>query len=115
MVITGVQLELGSTASAFAYRPPDQEYAMCKRYCQAIEYVHSGYALIGNPIRVAVNHPVTLRAAPVTSTIIGAASNVNVSSAAVAASITQSNYGGTATATGPFTISAQYRHEAELS
>jgi hypothetical protein len=34
--ITGVQLEKGSTATAFEYRPYGTELALCQRYCQIV-------------------------------------------------------------------------------
>ena len=37
--ITGVQLEKGSTATSFDYRPYGTELALCQRYCQ---YAGSG-------------------------------------------------------------------------
>ena len=32
--LTGVQLEVGSTATSFDYRPYGQEYDLCRRYCE---------------------------------------------------------------------------------
>jgi hypothetical protein len=36
LYITGVQLEKGSTATSFDYRPYGQELLLCQRYCEAI-------------------------------------------------------------------------------
>jgi hypothetical protein len=36
MFITGVQLEKGSTATSFDYRPYGTELALCQRYCQIV-------------------------------------------------------------------------------
>jgi hypothetical protein len=40
--ITGVQLEKGSTATSFDYRPYGTELALCQRYCQVIRSNASG-------------------------------------------------------------------------
>jgi hypothetical protein len=41
--ITGVQLEKGSTATSFDYRPYGTEFALCQRYYQSNRVVWSGY------------------------------------------------------------------------
>ena len=46
--ITGVQLEVGSTATSFDYRPYGTELALCQRYCNRLDYantasVNTGY------------------------------------------------------------------------
>jgi hypothetical protein len=43
--ITGVQLEVGSTATSFDYRPFGTELALCQRYYQQI----GGNSFVGNP------------------------------------------------------------------
>jgi hypothetical protein len=40
--ITGVQLEVGSTATSFDYRPYSVEYDMCRRYFELIRYASDG-------------------------------------------------------------------------
>jgi hypothetical protein len=44
--ITGVQLEKGSTATSFDYRPYGTELALCQRYFQIIGGVSNGFPLI---------------------------------------------------------------------
>jgi hypothetical protein len=43
--ITGVQLEKGSTATSFDYRPYGTELALCQRYCQVVEQNNFGIIL----------------------------------------------------------------------
>jgi hypothetical protein len=64
--ITGVQLEKGSTATSFDYRPYGTELALCQRYY--IEYpastVPTGYQDGTTNVVGTLNTPVTLRATP---------------------------------------------------
>ena len=52
--ITGVQLEKGSTATSFDYRPYGTEFALCQRYYE----VGTGHQTVRNP-SLADNHPFT--------------------------------------------------------
>jgi hypothetical protein len=45
--ITGVQLEKGSTATSFDYRPYGTELDLCQRYCQRIDSSANAYAPYG--------------------------------------------------------------------
>jgi hypothetical protein len=57
--ITGVQLEKGSTATSFDYRPYGTELALCQRYyLQSTYYVNTGAAGVGSFL------PSTMRATP---------------------------------------------------
>jgi hypothetical protein len=65
--ITGVQLEKGSTATSFDYRPYGTELALCQRYywqCTG----NNGYPAVwfgsGGNVRLMVKHSVTMRSAP---------------------------------------------------
>lgn len=62
--ITGVQLEKGSTATSFDYRPYGTELLLCERYYQIID----GFAGIGNSGGTTVSavaiFPVTMRTSP---------------------------------------------------
>jgi hypothetical protein len=62
--ITGVQLEKGSTATSFDYRPYGTEEALCQRYFQLMDmgYVYS-YAPSGNQITSNYTYPVAMRTA----------------------------------------------------
>ena len=64
--ITGVQLEKGSTATSFDYRPYGTEFALCQRYCQI---VRNGNMLGNSTTVVIVNSMLspTMRANPTLS------------------------------------------------
>lgn len=76
--ITGVQLEKGSTATSFDYRPYSAELAMCQRYYWKISqgtgtgggYGIAGYNISGNAVWQTFGFPVTMRANP-TVTVYG--------------------------------------------
>jgi len=74
--ITGVQLEKGSTATSFDYRPYGTELALCQRYYWKIArgtsepYGITGNTSAGNAIWSQFGLPVTMRATP-TVTIYG--------------------------------------------
>ena len=62
--ITGVQLEVGSTATSFDYRPYGTELALCQRYCQWLPFNMAGYQAAGASIVQAVPYKVTMRTVP---------------------------------------------------
>ena len=66
--ITGVQLEKGSTATSFDYRPYGTELALCQRYYEiGASFVDAGYVPINTPVSFAGSvFAVTKRAAPTT-------------------------------------------------
>ena len=74
--ITGVQLEKGSTATSFDYRPYGTEFMLCQRYYQQITHAGSTIIYILGPAYDASNIynmsvyslPVTMRSAPTFST-----------------------------------------------
>jgi hypothetical protein len=74
--ITGVQLEVGVTATGFDYRPYGTELALCQRYCQVLDNSSSQYGTVGYAIAFSstyavVNIPlvVSMRTAPSSVTI----------------------------------------------
>ena len=86
--ITGVQLEVGSSATGFEYRQYGQELALCQRYCPTITCGQSGsgfFSTIGigfvgstTQFYTQINVPVTTRVAPTGLTVVGAASGFTV-------------------------------------
>ena len=101
--ITGVQLEKGSTATSFDYRPYGSELALCQRYYSTptSSRFYLGGALTTNAGMVTVYLPVTMRTSPTVGvpTNIGYYSGGNGASAASNPSYTASNqysiaYGG---------------------
>jgi hypothetical protein len=83
--ITGVQLEVGSTATSFDYRPYGTELALCQRYCinyrsaDAGVYMRygSGYANSATNLEINVHFPVTMRTNP-SLTVTSTASNYGI-------------------------------------
>jgi hypothetical protein len=89
--ITGVQLEKGSTATSFDYRPYGTELALCQRYYYKLTEV--SYAVMGmcsatTAARLNVPFPVSMRTAPTALEQSGTAAeyNVNTGSSAVTCS-----------------------------
>jgi hypothetical protein len=69
--ITGVQLEVGSTATSFDYRPYGTELQLCQRYCYRINNLNGGYAAIASGVMYTTTTfygytslPVTMRTSP---------------------------------------------------
>jgi hypothetical protein len=76
--ITGVQLEKGSTATSFDYRPYGTELALCQRYYyNNSNFAFSAYGTTASSPEMFVSHPVFMRAAPtVTYTSAGTTNNL---------------------------------------
>ena len=68
--ITGVQLEVGSTATSFDYRPYGTELALCQRYYQ-LNIANSGYSTTTTGASINVAGEVTMRSAPTFSLVNG--------------------------------------------
>ena len=77
--LTGVQLELGNTASVFERRSYGQELALCQRYCHrwggdgssSSQYIRwpMGTWVSSNQVIVGIPHPVTMRTASKSLTV----------------------------------------------
>jgi len=61
--ITGVQLEKGSAATSFDYRPYGTELQLCQRYFQVAPVLY-GAALSTTKLGVGYNYPVVMRSSP---------------------------------------------------
>ena len=68
--ITGVQLEVGDTATPFEHRPYDMELARCQRYYNRIYdiWCDSAVHVNGGRLMVRVDYPVQMRANPTVTT-----------------------------------------------
>jgi len=64
--ITGVQLEVGSSATGYEYRQYQQELALCQRYYQAISFA-SGSATSSSAVNLGTSFKVSMRATPTIS------------------------------------------------
>jgi hypothetical protein len=68
--LTGVQLEKGSVATPFEFRPYETELALCQRYClryggvATYEPVGVGGVIISTQARIIVHCPVEMRTTP---------------------------------------------------
>lgn len=115
--ITGVQLEKGSTATSFDYRPYGTELALCQRYCYRIsgdtdQLAGLPFTTYGSTQGVAqVQFPVTMRSAPSlsfsgTARIQAAADSANFTSGVSIATPTTTGTGVLVTGTSGMTTSA---------
>jgi hypothetical protein len=100
--ITGVQLEKGSTATSFDYRPYGTELALCQRYYHQITggtnsfaAVGSGAVASGTNASIYTTLPVTMRANPTMSYTGSITVDAGPSNVGTFSSITTS-YGGAA-------------------
>jgi hypothetical protein len=68
--ITGVQFEVGSTATSFDYRPYTTELQLCQRYfwlnsgALGINSIGAGFAINSTNARIHIQHPVYMRSTP---------------------------------------------------
>ena len=75
--ITGVQLEVGSTATAFEWRPYGTELQLCQRYYELGYYFLCCYGNGTNGVYSSIPIKVSKRASP-TATVVSTDSTVNV-------------------------------------
>jgi len=80
--VTGVQLEVGTSASDFEFLPYDVNLQRCQRYFQFMGGVASGfpmmqvYGISGSDMRTPLSFPTTMRASP-TATVSGTWQTLN--------------------------------------
>ena len=90
--ITGVQLEKGSTATSFDYRPYGTELALCQRYYFKTDVgqrkMAVGYNSAGNTNRAMIFFPVTMRGSPTAVETNGTAADYEVNYAATSTVLT---------------------------
>jgi hypothetical protein len=90
--ITGVQLEKGSTATSFDYRPYGTELALCQRYFQNITAAIGHVSGAGNGVWRSTSYlPVSMRANP-TLSIVGSPSYLIAASTSANLTSIGSNY-----------------------
>jgi hypothetical protein len=97
LYITNVQLEKGSTATSFDYRPFSTELALCQRYCFSItgnsgEIVGIGFTGTVVAGTIGVAFPVEMRTSP---TLVSSLININDSQAQYTGSAVVLSYAGT--------------------
>jgi hypothetical protein len=112
--ITGVQLEVGSSATGFEYRQYQQELALCQRYYQswggvANSWQIQGYNTAGSNTAQSFTLPVTMRSAP-TYTLSGTPTYSNSSGFNIGTVTSGATYGlfmyVSTTATGTFYVTS---------
>jgi hypothetical protein len=97
--VTGVQLEKGSTATSFDYRPYGTELQLCQRYFwNYTGYGNGAWANGQNTsttnARIFVKHPVPMRSSP-TLSYTGSPAVYNAGASQVSITAFSTNYGGT--------------------
>jgi hypothetical protein len=113
--ITGVQLEKGSTATSFDYRPYGTELALCQRYYARLQAGTSAYTGFGSGLAysttnatIFIKYPVTMRSSP---SLSGANLGFNDGLVSNAVTAINASYLGTDSGIHQFTSSGltQYR------
>jgi hypothetical protein len=96
--VTGVQLEKGSTATSFDYRPYGTELVLCQRYYTSLPSqggFFGAHAFSTNRVISSAFYPATMRATPtVTSTAIAYTYFINGAANTSSASVTTANLYG---------------------
>jgi hypothetical protein len=75
--ITGVQLEKGSTATSFDYRPYGTELALCQRYYQTMLDTNQSYVNASQDVGGRIQFNTAMRAAPSITSSVFQSANVN--------------------------------------
>ena len=112
--VTGVQLEKGSTATSFDYRPIGTEFALCQRYYYKIsgntQYARFGHGFCGaastTNFYATVIFPVSMRAAPTSVDTAGSLGVWNGGAITAASAITLDTSANTAQVSVAFVTSS---------
>ena len=97
--ITGVQLEKGTQATSFDYRPYGTELQLCQRYFYKVDgtdglsSIGAGMSISTTEGRIAVQYPVKMRASP-TASYSGTIYILNTTGAGTTVTSIAANYGG---------------------
>lgn len=110
--LTGVQLELGSTATAFENRPYAEELALCQRYYETGYFGWTLYGLAGNGFGTRQPYAVTKRAAPTLA--FSGVTSANITNPSITTTVNSIGVGGLATATGMMIYVGTFMASAEL-
>jgi hypothetical protein len=120
--VTGVQLEKGSTATSFDYRPYGTELALCQRYLPAINSTSTASAigpasaLSATSALVSVSFTVPVRAAPTGVTVSSPSHcNVSIGAAGPTASVVALNQAGLQSSLLTFTVSGLITGQAGVA
>ena len=93
--VTGLQLEVGSQATAFEHRSYGEELALCQRYYQGANTVGAGYGSADGYARAGCVYSVVMRSTPtLTATNTGSGSIIAADSSATGFYITYGSLGG---------------------
>ena len=98
--ITGVQLEKGSTATSFDYRPYGTELQLCQRYLPAFNgttIIGTGWCASATQAYIEINHIVTPRVSPtgITTSAVGTFTIYGNSATSITPTAITLNAGGT--------------------
>jgi hypothetical protein len=107
--VTGVQLEIGSQATSFDYRPYGSEDILCKRYFQRLAYI-PGVASSSTAVYAFGMFPVSMRVVPT----IGATGPLNYQGDG-ATNATQSSVGFSSNASTTFALSVTVNNFSGLT
>jgi hypothetical protein len=112
--VTGVQLEKGSTATSFDYRPYGTELSLCQRYYETVGWQQRGSGTNGSGTGFYTNYSVAKRAVPtVTLTSVSYLYGLTAASGAVTAFQGGTEIFATSTGSG-YAFSGTYNASAEL-
>jgi hypothetical protein len=103
--ITGVQLEVGVTATSFDYRPYGTELALCQRYAFTTSGEYAGQSFATTQAGIPIPFPVVMRAVP-TGSLITNGNLVAAAGASLAVTGTAAFVGNLTTARFNFTVAS---------